>query len=108
MSSILLPILKKERIPVCFATFGCITGISKSKPNLLPRKMDEDGYVSDRRGGFWGRTKHTELKEDIVSFIRQFLMKESHYTSLYVWKLADRVGCAPVRRQIAVVLDQPL
>ncbi len=70
---------QKERIPVCFAAFLRLTGVSKNRLNLLSKKMHHDGFLSDHRGGFRQASKYEPLKEDIKAFIKLFPVKESHY-----------------------------
>ena len=78
---------RKERVPVCFQAFMRITQMSKSRLNLLNRKMHVEGYVSDKRGGFRQQHKYSEQKEDIKEFINQFPPKESHYCRSKVKRL---------------------
>lgn len=69
----------KQRIRVCFQAFRTITGMGKSRLNLLSMKMQNEGMISDRRGGFKQAARYRELKDDVMAFIRSIPTKESHY-----------------------------
>ena len=69
----------KEKVRVCFNAFQMITGIGKSRLNLLSLKMQNEGMISDRRGGFQQTARYRELKEDVMAFISSIPIVESHY-----------------------------
>lgn len=70
---------EKKKVPVCISAFLRIVNVSKARLNTIAKKVYNDGFVSDARGGFKQAARYDKQKDDIMSFIRSLKTKESHY-----------------------------
>ncbi|XP_039297057.1 uncharacterized protein LOC120354249 [Nilaparvata lugens] len=70
---------KKERVPVCLNAFIGILGISRFRVNNITKTFHEQGFITEKRGGFKRTAEFAPKKINVMKFIEKLQCIESHY-----------------------------